>query len=137
MLDLWETSVKTTHLFLSNNEIKDIKKYVPQILRDVQKLILAKDCKDNSTIGFIGINFNKIEMLFICNKKIRKGFGKKLVYYVIENYFVNEVCVNEQNSNAKQFYESLGFKIYKRTNIDEQGNPYPILYMTLDKCNNN
>ncbi len=31
------------------------------------------------------------------------------------------------------FYEYMGFKTYKRTELDEQGNPYPILYMRLEK----
>ena len=29
LLHLWEKSVKTTHLFLSDKEIKEIKKFVP------------------------------------------------------------------------------------------------------------
>ena len=29
LLDVWEDSVKATHLFLSNEEIANIKKYVP------------------------------------------------------------------------------------------------------------
>ena len=41
--------------------------------------------------------------------------------------------IYEQNPNAKVFYEHLGFKVYKRTELDEQGNPYPILYMKLYK----
>ena len=27
----------------------------------------------------------------------------------------------------------MGFKTYKRTELDEQENPYPILYMRLEK----
>mgnify|MGYP000287690211 CR=1 FL=1 len=49
----------------------------------------------------------------------------------IENYSVNELVVNEQNPKAKGFYEHLGFKVYKRNPIDEQGNQYPILFMHL------
>jgi putative acetyltransferase len=41
------------------------------------------------------------------------------------------LAVNEQNPQAKGFYEHLGFQVYKRADIDEQGNPYPILYMKL------
>ncbi len=26
----------------------------------------------------------------------------------------------------------MGFRVYKRTELDEQGNPYPLLYMSLD-----
>ena len=51
----------------------------------------------------------------------------------IEKYDVNELTVNEQNPNAKGFYEHMGFKTYKRAELAEQGNPYPILYMRLEK----
>ena len=40
-----------------------------------------------------------------------------------------EVTVNEQNPQAVGFYEHLGFQTYKRTECDEEGNPYPLLYM--------
>lgn len=39
--------------------------------------------------------------------------------------------MNEQNSQAKGFYEHMGLQVYKSTDTDEQGNPYPILYMRL------
>lgn len=81
----------------------------------------------------MGIEDTKLEMLFIKNSERRKGLGTKLLSYGIENYGVNELAVNEQNPNAKVFYEHLGFKVYKRTELDEQGNPYPILYMKLYK----
>lgn len=32
----------------------------------------------------------------------------------------------------KVFYEHLGFHVYKRSEYDEQGNPYPLVYMKLD-----
>lgn len=30
---------------------------------------------------------------------------------------------------AVGFYEHMGFETYKRTDMDEEGNPYPLLYM--------
>lgn len=84
-------------------------------------------------IAFMGIENKKLEMLFIKNSEIGKGLGKKLLNYGIEIYNVNELTVNEQNLNSKGFYEYMGFKTYKRTELDEQGNPYPILYMRLEK----
>ena len=77
----------------------------------------------------MGIANQKLEMLFIKNSERGKGFGKRLLNYGIENYSLNEVTVNEQNPSAKGFYENCGFKVYKRSESDEQGNPYPILYM--------
>lgn len=58
-----------------------------------------------------------------------KGIGKQLIQYGIENYGIEEVTVNEQNPQAVSFYEHLGFVTYKRTVLDEEGNPYPLLYM--------
>ena len=81
----------------------------------------------------MGIEDKKLEMLFIKNNERGKGLGKKLLNYGIENYNVNELAVNEQNPNSKGFYEYMGFKTYKRTKLDEQGNPYPILYMRLER----
>lgn len=132
LLEIWEDSVRATHLFLSDEEIENIKKYVPQALKEVSHLLIIEN-ENNEPIGFMGINNTKLEMLFIKNSEREKGFGKQLVQYGIKNYKVDEVTVNEQNPKAKGFYEHIGFKTYKRTELDEQENPHPILYMRLEK----
>lgn len=131
LLEIWEDSVKATHLFLSDNEIEKIKEYVPQALKEVAHLIVIEN-ENDIPIAFMGIEGTKLEMLFIKNSERRKGLGIQLLNYGIKNYNINELTVNEQNPNAKGFYEHLGFKVYKRTELDEQGNPYPILYMRLE-----
>ena len=50
-----------------------------------------------------------------------------------KNYNIDELTVNEQNPGAKELYEYMGFETYKRSELDEQGSPYPILYMKLIK----
>ena len=40
-------------------------------------------------------------------------------------------AVNEQNPQAGGFYEHLCVETYRRTDFDEEGNPYPLLYMKL------
>ena len=132
MLEVWEDSVRATHLFLSNKEIENIKKCVPQALKGVSQLIIIEN-EENLPIAFMGIEATRLEMLFVKNNERGKGLGKQLLKYGIENYNVNELTVNEQNPNAKRFYEYLGFKVYKRNERDEQGNPYPILYMRLER----
>ena len=132
LLEVWEDSVKATHTFLSNEEIENIKKYVPQALKGVSHLVIIEN-ENNIPVAFMGIEERKLEMLFIKNDERGKGLGKRLLIYGIEKYNVNELVVNEQNQNAKGFYEYMGFKAYKRAELDEQGNPYPILYMKLKK----
>lgn len=86
----------------------------------------------NCPIAFMGVQEEKLKMLFILPKERGKGLGKKLLQYGIENYSIEELTVNEQNTLAKRFYEHMGFKVYKRTEYDEQGQPYPLLYMRLN-----
>lgn len=131
LLDVWESSVKATHLFLSENEVENIKRYIPQALREIRHLIIIEN-ENRVPVGFMGIVEQHLEMHFISDKERGKGLGKELLKHGLEKYFVNDLAVNEQNPLAKGFYEHMGFKVYKRTENDEQGNPYPLLYMRLD-----
>lgn len=132
LLKVWESSVRATHLFLSEDEIENIKKYVPQALKEIPCLIAAEN-EEQIPVGFMGIAGQHLEMLFISNEERGKGLGRELLEYGIEKYSVNDLAVNEQNPLAKGFYEHMGFEVYKRTECDEQGNPYPLLYMRLGR----
>ena len=44
----------------------------------------------------------------------------------------NEIINFGTKSTCKKVYEQMGFKVYKRTEVDEQGKPYPLLYMNLE-----
>lgn len=132
LLKVWESSVKATHLFLSENELERIKEYVPQALKEIPCLIIAEN-ENQIPVGFMGIAEQHLEMLFISNEERGKGAGRELLKYGIKKYSVNDLAVNEQNPLAKGFYEHMGFSVYKRTECDEQGNPYPLLYMKSDK----
>ena len=126
LLTVWESSVRATHLFLSDTEIENIKQYVPQALGEIPHLLIAED---GAAIAFAGIDGHKLEMLFVSAENRGKGVGRQLLQYAVDTYAVNELAVNEQNPQAIGFYEHMGFQIYKRSETDEQGNPYPILYM--------
>jgi putative acetyltransferase len=130
LTNVWESSVKATHLFLSDNEIENIKQYVPQAFESVAHLFIMEN-DNNIPIAFMGVEDGKLEMLFIKAEERGKGLGKQLLQYGIENYDVKELTVNEQNPLAKEFYEHMEFNVYHRFELDEQGNPYPILYMKL------
>ena len=129
LLRVWEDSVRATHLFLSDGEIINIREYVPQALTGIAHLIVAED-NAGEAVAFMGIQKGSLEMLFIENAQRGKGLGRKLLEYGIEKHAVERLAVNEQNPQAKGFYEHMGFAVYKRTDLDEQGNPYPLLYMS-------
>ena len=129
LLRVWEDSVRATHLFLSDGEITNIREYVPQALTGIAHLIIAED-DAGEPVAFMGIQKGSLEMLFIENAQRGKGLGRKLLEYGIEKHAVERLAVNEQNPQAKGFYEHMGFAVYKRTDLDELGNPYPLLYMS-------
>lgn len=131
LLNVWEDSVRETHKFLTDEEILEIKEYVSEALNGVSHLITATE-ESGKNIAFMGIEENKLEMLFIKNSERGKGVGKKLLLYGIEEYGVNDLAVNEDNPLARGFYEHMGFKVYKRNELDDQGKPYPVLYMRLE-----
>ena len=81
--------------------------------------------------AFMGIDGNKLEMLFLAPEAQGTGSGRTLIEYAIANFDVTHVTVNEQNPQAFGFYEHMGFHIYQRSELDEQGNPYPILLIRL------
>ena len=95
--------------------------------------ILNIDLEDSYRIGFIGIDENKVEMLFIKSKYFKKGIGKKLLEYVIKNHNINELDVNEQNQNAVNFYKYMGFEVINRSEKDGFGKPFPLLHMKLNR----
>ena len=130
LVNVWKDSVKETHLFLSDEEINNIQKCIPKALESIPHLIIEENETD-TPIAFMGIDDQKLEMLFIAPKERGRGLGKKMIEYGIKEYSINELGVNEQNPQAKGFYEHMGFHVYKRTETDEQGMPYPILYMKL------
>lgn len=127
---VWECAVRATHHFLSEAEIVRIRAYVPDALAEVPVLLTVTDSTD-CEIAFMGIDNGRIEMLFVADNYRGKGIGCSLIMHGIAHYSVKEVTVNEQNPQAWGFYEHLGFEVYQRTDTDEQGGPYPLLYMRL------
>ena len=130
LLEVWERSVRATHLFLSAGEIEEIKSYVPQALREVPRVIVAWR-EDGTPAGFMGVDGQKLEMLFLAPEERGRGLGRELVQYGVARFGIREVTVNEQTPQARGFYEHMGFSVYERLDHDEQGKPYPILHMRL------
>ena len=130
LLDVWERSVRATHDFLIDAEVERIKGYVPDALRGVRKLLIARDA-DEKLLAFMGVQDSFLEMLFVTPEVRGQGIGSALLRHGIAELGVRELSVNEQNPAACGFYEHMGFVTYKRTDTDEQGDPYPLLYMRL------
>lgn len=127
LIEIWERSVRATHHFLPESEIKELK---PLILNEYfQHVLLHQYIQDNQIIGFIGTSPDNIEMLFIEPDFRGQGIGKALTLFVIEKLNIQKVDVNEQNPQAVGFYQKLGFEVISRSELDGQGKAYPLLHL--------
>ncbi len=127
LIQIWEASVRATHDFLPEAEILKLKplileQYFPQVHLNLYR-------ENDVTVGFLGTSDDNIEMLFIDPEFRGKGIGKQLIQFALNELNIHKVDVNEQNPQAVGFYQKLGFKIISRSELDGQGNPYPLLHM--------
>ncbi|MGZ5248356.1 MAG: GNAT family N-acetyltransferase, partial [Flavitalea sp.] len=134
VISIWESSVRATHDFLSEENIAFFKSFVEQIDFSSLQFYCSTE-RDDQLTGFIGVNDKKIEMLFLDPSQIGKGIGKSLLNFAIEKLGASELDVNEQNSRAVKFYSRAGFEIYDRTEVDGTGKPFPIIKMRLKNRN--
>ena len=133
LLSLWEESVRATHHFLGEADILAYKKLIGD--KYLQSLNLYCIRTENKISGFIGLQKNLIQMLFVHPKYMNQGIGKELVNFAISKHKAFEVDVNEQNTNALTFYKSLGFEAFDRFEIDDAGKPFPVLSLRLNVNN--
>lgn len=126
---VWEASVRATHHFLTEDDIQKFIPFVKMGLGGIETLAVASD--GDKPIAFMGIDAHKIEMLFVSPNYFGKSIGRQLVELGVSQHGVQYLDVNEQNQQAVGFYKHIGFDVFERTELDEQGNPFPILKMKL------
>lgn len=128
LVEIWERSVRATHFFLREEDIIEIKSsLVPLYFPNVDLYSVS----DNGRLtGFIGLNADVIEMLFVDSQFRGRGYGSLLIDFAKQRG-ATKVDVNEQNVSAFEFYKSKGFRLIGRDETDESGRPYPILHLSL------
>ena len=131
LLEIWESSVKATHDFLTDDDVQFFKKLIVENKYFNHVKLYCIRNSENNILGFSGISGNKLEMLFLDPAVRGQGFGKMLLKHAIEIHHITSVDVNEQNRDAVKFYEHFGFKSISRSALDGTGKPFPILHMTL------
>jgi putative acetyltransferase len=130
ILEVWESSVRATHDFISDEDIEEMK---PQILNqylDMVELYCLKD-HEGRIAGFLGVVEDDLAMLFVAAGYRGQSVGKTLLQFAVESKGSRKVDVNEQNEQAVGFYKHMGFRVVGRSPLDGQGRPFPLLHMEL------
>ncbi len=63
LLGIWEASVRASHHFLTEDDIRSLCPLAEEAIRQIETLWVVEE--GNVRIGFIGIQSGKIEMLFL------------------------------------------------------------------------
>jgi putative acetyltransferase len=130
LLALWERSVRATHAFLTEADIAELRPLVAEALSgDALDLWVLTETGD-APIGFMGLAGNDISALFLEPARRGQGAGRMLVSHA-QTLRTGEltVDVNEQNPQARGFYEALGFVVVGRSPLDDGGRPFPLLHL--------
>lgn len=132
LTQVWEDSVRATHDFLPDSYISLLKNLLLSHYLHTVTLFCTRDAHLHIT-GFAGVSKFKLEMLFIDPAHRGHGLGKQLLAHGIEHFGIEELDVNEQNSQALGFYLKQGFEVISRSDVDGLGQPYPVLRMSLKR----
>ncbi|WP_267551057.1 acetyltransferase [Rhizobium rhizogenes] len=131
--EVWRTAVEATHHFLSDPDLESIGKMVLEDYLPNAEFTVAVDGDDLSH-AFLGTSENHIDALFVHADSRGAGLGRLLLDSFRTGKDVVTVDVNEQNPTAVGFYEKLGFKVTGRSELDDQGRPFPILHMRWERA---
>lgn len=131
LTDLWERSVRATHLFLTEEAIRGFYPQVRDSFLPAVTLTAARERQSRRLIGFAGTADGKLEMLFLDPTQRGQGLGRLLLEHCLRTQGVHRVDVNEDNPQAAAFYRHMGFTVIGRSDLDGSGNPFPLLHMQL------
>ena len=116
VIEIWFDSNVEVHNFISNDFWVKNLQFVESALSQSEVYI---SLHKNSISGFIGLNDDFIEGLFVDSKYRSKGIGKRLLDYVKLNHHILKLNVYVKTIRAVDFYKRNGFYISKSF-IDEQ-----------------
>lgn len=129
LVKVWKSSVQATHTFVSRSDLAAIEADLRETMPNLPGLHAAF-LRNEEIGGFMGVEGNSLQMLFVAAPHQRQGIGRSLLRRALA-LGVSQVDVNEQNVSAAAFYRRHGFVSIGTSSRDGQGRAYPISHMTL------
>jgi putative acetyltransferase len=129
LVEIWRSAVDATHAFLAPVHRDEIQSHLESDYLPEVDVYVAE--RGGVVSGFAGVGERRLEMLFVDACQRGSGIGSALLEAVVARCGVTTVDVNEQNALASEFYRRRGFVVVGRSEVDQQGLPYPLLHMAL------
>ena len=113
--DIWLNSNIKAHNFIPARYWESNYEPVKEMLLQAEVYVYESD---GEIQGFIGLNGEYIEGIFVCDKLQSQGIGKLLLDFIKERRTKLSLNVYEKNIRAIHFYQREGFEIQDE-GIDE------------------
>ena len=131
VMQIWKNENIKAHKFIQKEYWESNYNYVKEALKNAEVYVyLIK----KEIVGFIGLNNNYIEGIFVDTNNQCKGIGTSLLNKVKENKSSLTLSVYKKNTNAINFYKKNNFIITKES-IDKNTNESEYT-MTWNSINN-
>lgn len=125
-IDVWGKSVRSSHHFLSEEDLNYYRPRIRDIYFDAVDLYVIRN---PNMVAFMGLSEDMVEMLFVLPSEKGKGYGSALLDFAFEEKHIRKIDVNEQNTEAYQFYINRGYHVVAKAEVDANGKPYPIVHL--------
>ena len=106
--DIWLTTNLKAHFFISEQYWISNYEFVKEMLPQAEVYVYEDD---KMIQGFIGINDEYIEGIFVSDKMKSHGIGKALLDYIKDKKARLQLNVYQKNVRAMSFYQREGFTI--------------------------
>ena len=118
VMQIWQNENIQAHNFIPKEYWESNYEYVKKLLPNSEIYVYIENDKIE---GFIGINEDYIEGIFVNSNYQNKGIGTALLNKAKEGKEELTLNVYEKNREAIKFYEKNGFKIVKEA-VDKENN---------------
>ena len=106
--DIWLKTNLKAHYFISNQYWKSNYELVKEMMSQFEVYVYEDD---KMIQGFIGINDEYIEGIFVSDEMQSRGIGKMLLDYIKDKKDRLQLKVYQKNVRAMSFYQREGFTI--------------------------
>lgn len=130
LYEIWYDAFCVSHNFIAPKDVADIKHMVRKDYLPGKSFWVAVD-RDDCAVGFMRLDGSHVDSLFVHPEMQKQGIGRELLSHAYSLSDELSVEVNEQNLEARRFYEHMGFVKVGWTATDAGGRPYPLLMMHL------
>ena len=115
VVDIWLDTNLKAHYFIPGQYWKDNIDLVKEMLPQAEVYVYENDCLIE---GFIGLNDEYIEGIFVRDEMQSQGIGKALLNYAKDKRSKLLLNVYQKNTRAISFYQREGFEI-QYSGLDE------------------